>query len=243
MKSFNIEELKELIPDYITGNIDEQSKQKLESAMTESLELRELYNELSGALAFVSGAKFSEPSPQYFTTLLPRIHERIEKQQAEKYSWGKVPLIWKMLVPVAAIILIAVVYYLVKPTETQVSKDDKKIENINKDTNRNKTDDNGNNKLPNDNRESLVKETPHKENEKPTHKVKKLDNYDFVQDQYIIKDSNYTDIKDDEVDVDESSPFSTGSGAGLDEDTENAIDELTDTEQNSLLKQLEKSNL
>ena len=51
-------------------------------------------------------------------------------------------------------------------------------------------------------------------------------------------DNDYTSVDDDETSV-----FTTGEGAGLDLETEEALKELSDTEQDLLLKQLEKSNL
>jgi hypothetical protein len=243
----NIEELKNLIPDYITGQISDSDKLMLENAMSESAELKELYNEMTGTLAFVNNIKFSEPSPQYFSTLLPRIHERIQQQEENKFSWANIPAVWKMLVPIAAVVVIAVVYYLVKPGEVQVTKDDKKIENIKKDSNnnnnQNNNNDNKNSQLPQDNKENIVKETHENEKQNKTEHKKHFKPDNIVK--HEAPDTNHTDnedLKDDYTTVDdESSPFSNGEGAGF--DYENELDDLTDTEQNTLLKQLEKSNL
>jgi hypothetical protein len=245
MKSIkNIEELKNLIPDYITGQISQSDKLMLEDAMSESAELKELYNEMIGTLAFVNNVKFSEPSPQYFSTLLPRIHDRIQQQEESKFSWVNIPAVWKMLVPIAAVVLIAVVYYLVKPSGVQITKDDKKIENIKKDSNNNNqnNNDNKNSQLPQDTKENIVKENEKQENKTEHKKHYKQDN--IVRHETPI-DTNHTDsedLKEDYTTVDDdSSPFSNGEGAGF--EYENELDDLTDTEQNNLLKQLEKSNL
>ena len=149
----NIEQLMQLIPDYITGEISSSDKLMLEKAMNESAELRELYNEMTGTLAFVRRhVKLKEPPEQYWNSLLPRIHQRIEDKESKAFSWDKIPSLWKVLVPIAAVVLIALIYYLVKPSDTQITKD-KEIENIKKDTNKdnieNKNNDNKNdNKLP-----------------------------------------------------------------------------------------------
>jgi len=252
MKSnINIEELMQLIPDYITGQIDENDKRMLESAMNESAELRELYNEMSGTLAFVNNIKFVEPSLQYWNALLPRIHERIEQQESKKFSWNKIPNLWKMLVPIAAVVIIALVYYLVKPSGVQMTKDENKIENINKDTNKDKIENNKeDNKLPENSKEGLVKEDEkHKSDDdaRKDIKINKTDNYNLVKEETVTNDSNYKEQEplngDYTSDIDETSVFSTGEGAGLDYKTEDELKELSDTEQNSLLKQLEKSNL
>src|SRR5688500_3832424 len=115
----NIEELKYLVPDYITGQISDPDKAAVEDALKQSAELREFHNELKSTFEFVGTVKFEEPSPQYFNNLLPRIHQRIEEQEAKKFSWDKVASFWKVLVPVAAIVVIALVYYMVKQSDTQ----------------------------------------------------------------------------------------------------------------------------
>src|SRR4030095_4019705 len=112
----NIEELKHLIADYITGQSDEQEKALVEKALSESAELRELYDEIKKTLEFVTTVKAAEPPEQYWNSLLQRIHQRIEAEEARKFSWDKVPAVWKVLVPIAAIVLIALIYYLVKPS-------------------------------------------------------------------------------------------------------------------------------
>ncbi|MCI0449402.1 MAG: hypothetical protein L0Y79_06400, partial [Chlorobi bacterium] len=123
MKSkINIEQHKQLIPDYITGQIDEKDKLILERAMGESPELKAFYEDIKATLSFVSSVKLEEPSPAYWNTLLPRIHERIERREAEKFSWAKVSAVWKVLVPIAAVILIAIIYYLAKPSDIQMTK-------------------------------------------------------------------------------------------------------------------------
>jgi hypothetical protein len=250
----NIEELKYLIPDYITGKVSDDEKIAIEKALLESAELREFHNEMKEVFGFVEKVKFEEPSPQYWANMLPRIHERIDKQEAGSaasgFSWDKISAFWKVLVPVAAVILIAVIYFAVKPSETQMTKDDSpKKENINNDTNSdkqkiNKQEDTNENKS----RENIVKENPGqnienfiKERKAP---VKNEDN--FVKDETPEKpEENQLPVKEEftAIEVDELSVFAVGEGAGFDEELENELKELNNHEQNMLLKELENSNL
>jgi hypothetical protein len=249
MKSkINIEELKVLIPDYITGQIDDKDKLMLEKAMGESPELSAFYNDTKRTFEFVSSVKLEEPPPQYWNTLLPRIHERIEQRQAEKFSWDKVSSVWKVLVPIAAVMLIALIYYLVKPSETQMTKDEeKKIEKI-EDKNKILDDNKVEKKLPEIKDEKIVKEEKVKEDRIAKRKrVFKTDN--IVKDETPAdenKDKEQEPSKEDlftASDIDESSVFAGGEGAGLDDETVNLLEKLDDKQQNSLLEELENSNL
>lgn len=253
---FNIEELKYLIPDYITGQISDADKAVIEKALAESEELREFHNEMKGVFGFVEKVKFREPSPQYWANLLPRIHERIEQQESKTisagFSWDKISALWKILVPVAAVILIAVIYYAVKPSETQLTKDDKKIENLNKDTNsevKEKSNDKKQEDIQNNtNPENIVKEQPEP----------KQDNYVKERKQPVQHEENTskddTPKKEEEkqipvkeevasIEIEELSVFGTGEAAGFDEEIENDLKNLNNNEQDMLLKELENSNL
>lgn len=250
----NIEELKFLIPDYITGQINDADKTVIEKALLESPELREFHNEMKGVFGFVDKVKFEEPSPQYWANMLPRIHERIEKQEAKSlssgFSWGKISAFWKVLVPVAAVILIAVIYFAIKPSETQMTKDDsRKKENIIKDTNSdrqkiNKQEDTNDKKSP----ENIVKEKPEQNIEKVIKKRKSPVNNEgnFVKEETPEKpEEEQIPVKEEftAIEVDELSVFATGEGAGFDEEIENDLKNLNNNEQNLLLKELENSNL
>ncbi len=138
----NTEEIKFMIPDYISGMLNDTDKVQVDEAIKESAEVREFYNEMKGTFDFVSTVKFEEPAPVYWNSLLPRIHDKIDSRESKGFSWDKIASMWKVLVPIAAIILIALVYYMVKPSNTQLTEE-KKIEQIKKDTSK---DDNNINK-------------------------------------------------------------------------------------------------
>ena len=48
----NIDEIKYLIPDYVTGHLNNAEKLKVEDALSKSNELRDFYNEMKSVLSF-----------------------------------------------------------------------------------------------------------------------------------------------------------------------------------------------
>ena len=219
--------------------------------MNEYPELRGFYNETKKTFEFVSSVKAEEPPQQYWNSLLPRIHQRIEAQEAKKFSWDKVSAVWKVLVPIAAIILIALIYYLVKPSNTQITRDEKKNEKIIKDSSKeNNTEEK---KIPeNKQDERIVKEEKHQPENyvKKNRKTNRVNDDNLAKEEIKIKDDNIQNniqqepLKEDlAADMEETSVFSMGEGAGLDEETENELKNLNNNEQDALLEELESSNL
>ena len=253
MKSnLNIEEIQLMIPDYISGELSDEEKALVEGAMKESAELRQFYSEMKETFNFVGSVKFTEPAPQYWNSLLPRIHEKIESRESKAFSWDKVSAIWKVLVPIAAVILIALVYYIVKPTNTQLTED-KKIENIKKDSSK----DNDNN--PKEEKQVEKKNENNLTNEQDKSAEKHnviLKRNNIQKNDNIVKDEeksvNNNDVvketvKDEQlavdVDIEETSIFATGEAAGFDEEIENELKNLNDSEQSQLLDEIINSNL
>lgn len=250
-----IEELKLLIADYVTGQLNDNDKAVIEKALKESAELREFRADTERTFKFVNTVKLKEPSPQYWSSLLPRIHQRMEQQEAKKLSWDKISSIWKVLVPIAAIILIAIIYYLVKPSNTQITKEEKNIEKIVKDTTKDTTKDKNENKIEekkipeNKQDERIIKEEKRKPEDsvKKDRKTNKVNDGNLAKEEIKVNDDNTQrePVKEDlaVIDMEETSVFSTGAGAGLDDETENELKNLNDNEQNSLLEELQNSNL
>lgn len=255
----NIEELKFLVPDYITGQISDSDRAMLEKAMAESPELREFHNELKGTFDFVSTVKHEEPHPQYWQNLLPRIHQRIEENESKKLAGSSsLAWLWKVLIPAAAIILIAVIYYVVKPSNTQLTKDENKnIEKINKDSVKDEKKPNQQEikqpetkqpetKQPEIKQDNIVKEHQRKPYA-PEKKNIRIEDENIVKDEIQIDENNQITVPEQEdvasIDLNETSVFTAGEAGGFDEELENDLKELNDKEQNTLLKELENSNL
>lgn len=244
----NTEEIKLLIPDYITGNISDSNRSIVTQALNESEELREVHSELKSSFDVVGSYKFKEPTQQYFINLLPRIHQRIEEREEKLAVKNPFAIWWKILVPVAAIILIVIIYKLAtNDPGTQLTKEDKK-ENIKQVE---KID-------------SVVKQNEQKQNiedrkeftneNKKLDKVKRLKVYkdnDTLKDDFPNNKDNDNKkadmIPDSEEfasnDIKEISLFGTGEAGGIDEELMDEIEKLNVNEQDDLLKQLELSNL
>lgn len=252
---YNTEEIMMLIPDYITGELSSTEKALVEKALNESPELKELYNDMKSSMGFINSVKQEEPAEQYWNSLLPRIHDKIDARQNEGFSWEKLSVIWKVLVPVAAVILIALVYYIVKPSDTQLTEE-KKIEQKLNDSTEKQNIDNKQQENIKEKRDDLVKEneTPGKIKEDGNYRrsVNNSDknNENIVKDHTPI-DNDETPLKEssnneqitEELDVDETAVFASGSAAGLDEDTENELKKLNNKEKDKLLEELLNSNL
>lgn len=242
----NIEEIKLMLPDYVMDKLNQEEKKIVDSALQSSPELRKLFEDLSDTFSFVGSVKLEEPPAQYWSTLLPRIHERIESKQRSGY-FEKLIGYWKIAVPIAAVILIALVYYLVinKQTETTITKKDEVIQN---DTLAPKTkDDNIKKEIvkKNDEKETVKKNEPIK------HKLPKVKFDQFTD----IKDNTPKNIyearkKEEQIDnddntasdIEEESVFGQAAG-GLDEETETSLNRLSEREEESLIKQLKNTNL
>lgn len=246
----NIDEIQHMIPDFISGGLSEEEKTLVENAMSESAELKQFYDEMKDTFNFVSSVKFTEPVPQYWNSLLPRIHEKIESREAKGFSWDKASAIWKVLVPIAAVILIALVYYIVKPSNTQLTED-RKIENIKNDSSRDnnvkeekKVEKKSENSLTDEQDKSTEKQNIiiKRDNVKKNDNIVK-DEEKSVNNNNVVKET----VKDEQlavdVDIEETSIFATGEAAGFDEEIENELKNLNDSEQSQLLDEIINSNL
>lgn len=256
----NIEEIMMLLPDYITGNISNSDKNLVQNALKDSDELNALYNQMKGALNFAQSVKHSEPAPQYWNSLLPRIHNRIEEKKENGFSWEKLSALWKVVLPVAAIILIAIIYYIIKPSDIQLTddkkSDEKKIEKIQNDSAElyKKTINNEKEELAQDDKKTNKignKENKQfkQQNNKMVKKYLPKNNENILKEDKSVQDEEIqspditnNDQLADDIDLESESIFN-GESAGLDEDTENELSKLNNKEQYELLNELKEVNL
>jgi len=259
-KNYNIEELKLLIPDYITGDISDADKQTIQSALSNSAELALFHREMKNVLEFVGEVKPEEPGPAYWNSLIPRIHDRIEEQGQSKFSWGNITSLWKILVPVTAIVLIAVLYYSLKPSESEITKEDKlELQQELKTKDENKTTDSLSKVKTEDLKQNIPRGNIKQERTGDEKSPKKY----LVPDRKLIQPKiKYDNIVKEEtpekqiepvntnesadivnIDPDETSVFTIGESAGLDEETETELNKLKENEKDLLLEQLLNSNL
>ncbi len=244
----NLEEIKLLLPDYITGSLSESENKKVEGAIAASSSLKEIYQQMREALDFARSIQADEPSPQYWVNLLPRIHERLEAKEKNNPA----SYIWKILVPVAAVVLIFIIYRISYNPETEISKNEV-IKNYNeklvtKDTTEKKIE---KTPTPVRNEENLAEDKQATEKRhyiKRKYKEKDEDNLanknnenkenrDNIRKEFIDNDLESV------ADVDDYAIFGAGVPGSIDDETDNELDKLNDNEQNDLLETLSNSNL
>jgi hypothetical protein len=264
-KKIKIEEIKLLIPDYVTGSLNEKDKRLVEDALKSSKELQDFYNEVRDTLQFVKAVKLEEPLPQYWNNLLPRIHQRIEEREQKRLFGFRKPmsLVWKFLLPVTAVILIFIIYRIAFTPGTQYTSKEKVV----------KTD-TGTIQRPN-NMEQAPKEKPtlgekSKANNielKPPNVYRKRSNEEnrsflngenIVENKKQIEENNLSSELNLEEDTttdfslsSEFSPlnlgvtqvFSEAQPGTFDEEMENELDRLNNVEKEKLLNDLENTNL
>lgn len=256
---FDIEKIKLLLPDYVTGSLSEDEAQMVKNAIDASEEVKILYLDMKNALDFAGAVKYKEPAPQYWNNLLPRIHEKIDEREQKSAAKNPLSYIWKVLVPVAAVILIFIVYRISFTPKTEISENEQKNINNEKvekiDTAEHKTPVEKfieKPVTPKTNEENIA----NKKNEKSrnvrhhrTEKIQKNENLanetnDFEK---PVSREDIGKITRKELasiaDVDELSIFGAGTPGTLDEDTEKELDKLNKDQQDNLLKELSNSNL
>jgi hypothetical protein len=233
----NIEKIKLMLPDYAMDKLNPEEKKIVENALQESTELMALYGELSGTFNFVNGVKLEEPSAQYWSTLLPRIHERIETKQ-KRFSVETLVSYWKIFVPAAAVILIALIYFLVINKQSDKTITKKQIEQIQKDTVK-KTDDIKKEVVKEEDKGKESPKTEKVKNHKPGFKkLPDVKNIDVAQKKEELESNG--DFASE--DIEQESVFGEGAGS-LDEETESGLDRLSDNEEQLLIQELKNSNL
>ncbi len=250
-KKLNIEEIKELLPDYITGSLSWEEAALVQDTIKTNTEIAELYADMKGALEFVGSVKFEEPVPQYWNNLLPRIHERIEAKEDKKLFKNPIPLLWKILVPVAAIILIAIIYKLSVSPENQITQDktkntqqekievpDNKTQNEKKQVDVSKIEDKA--------KDNLNKSTPVKKSRvlKNEDKIQINDEHNLAQKENNIEEQELNLLKEFRAEeFNDLSDISEVDANTQDEELENEIEKLSSADKSALLDEISNSNL
>lgn len=257
----DIENIKLLLPDYVTGSLSHEEAQMVKNAIDTSEEVRSLYLDMKNALEFAGSVKYEEPVPQYWNNLLPRIHEKIEEREQKSIAKKPLSYIWKVLVPVAAVILFFIIYRISFTPETEITEEEQK--NIinekveKKDTIEQKIPAEKNIEkqvVPKSNKENIVNKNNEKQRSARHHRKERIQKREDLADKTNDFENalNNGDIRKEKItgkdlaalaDVEELSIFGTGPPGTFDEETENELDKLNENERDNLLKELSNSNL
>ena len=245
-----IEDIKILIPDYITGSLNKEEAEIVENAIRSNNEIADLYNEMKNAFDFVNDVKFDEPMPQYWNNLLPRIHEKIEAKEQKGLFKAPIPLLWKILLPVAAVILIFIIYKIAYTPETQFTQ--KKIDTIQQQTQK---EQNTEKKI------EPVEKQQAENNIEPKLNVKQTINkrYHFTENNKFEKSSDQDNLAQNEqktestetelldafasVDANDIATLTETEGTGIDEELINEMDKLNSNDKEIILEELSKTDL
>ncbi|MFA7360640.1 MAG: hypothetical protein WC139_06345 [Candidatus Kapaibacterium sp.] len=105
----NYEELLYNLPDYVAGKItDENLLLRIQSELNSNPEFKAEYDLLSETYSAVKDMKFSEPPVHYFTNLVPKINEKINKQKESKGIAGffRLSNLVKYALPAVSVVLL-----------------------------------------------------------------------------------------------------------------------------------------
>lgn len=108
---YSKEELFENLPDFIENKITEVNlKTAIEEEISSNPDFKTEFESLLSMMKSVKEIEFQEPPVNYFSTLLPRINEKLnnEPEKISLHIWFS--RLWKYAVPVAAVIIFFISY-------------------------------------------------------------------------------------------------------------------------------------
>ncbi|MEO8210921.1 MAG: hypothetical protein ABI840_10190 [bacterium] len=109
---FSTEELIQSLPDFITNKIsDINLKSEIENELRINGDFKLEYNELKSTLGFLNSYDFESPSESYFNNLSVKINDRINNENITESFWKRLSLVWKILIPVIPVIILAIVLF------------------------------------------------------------------------------------------------------------------------------------
>ena len=245
---FNIEEIKLLIPDYVSGSLTEEENSMVKNAIDSSDELKELYLDMKNAFEFADTMKYEEPAPQYWNNLLPKIHKKIDAREQQSLAKNPLTYIWKILVPVAAVVLFLIIYKISFAPDTEITQNQdrqiKEEKTVTKDTVKEEI---APLKTKDDTKYEVAKNNV-------IHKKSKTKDVDYAAEQKDnVKEpvrQNEIKIKSNEENddfaslaVDELTIFGAGMHGTIDDDLDNELEKLSSSDQENFLEELSNSNL
>lgn len=120
------------LPDYINGNItDGELEKQIRNEIDNNPEFRSEYESMKNTFALLGTAALSEPSPFYFTNLLPNINEKIDAgAKHEGIFAGWLVNVLKFAIP--ALILILGYFIYTQITGSNDSTEEKMTDDRNK---------------------------------------------------------------------------------------------------------------
>lgn len=113
MENNHFDELLYSLPDYITGELDDEKiKEEIEAKLLVDSSFREEYDSLKSTMNFLQEAELEPPSEVYFANLQANILSKVRKENpSEKQSiLGRLVGYWKVVVPALTVCVVLVIY-------------------------------------------------------------------------------------------------------------------------------------
>lgn len=113
MENIHFDELHYSLPDYITGELDDEKiKEQIEAKLLVDSSFREEYDSLKATMNFLQEAELEPPSEVYFANLQANILSKVHKDTpAEQHGiLAKLVGYWKVLIPALTVCVVLVIY-------------------------------------------------------------------------------------------------------------------------------------
>lgn len=113
METNNFDELMYSLPDYITGELnDEDTKQKIEAKLLTDSSFREEYDSLKATMNFLTETELESPSEVYFANLQASILSKVhaKKEKSTDSLLVRLAGYWKVFVPALTVCVVIVIY-------------------------------------------------------------------------------------------------------------------------------------
>ncbi len=113
MENNHFDELLYSLPDYITGELDDEKiKGEIEAKLLVDSSFREEYDSLKSTMNFLQEAELEPPSEVYFANLQANILSKVRRESpSERQSiLGRLVGYWKVVVPALTVCVVLVIY-------------------------------------------------------------------------------------------------------------------------------------
>ncbi len=113
METNNFDELMYSLPDYITGELnDDDVKAKIEAKLLADSSFREEYDSLKATMNFLTETELESPSEVYFANLQASILSKVHAKKEKRNESFLVRLAgyWKVFVPALTVCVVIVIY-------------------------------------------------------------------------------------------------------------------------------------
>lgn len=110
-----------LLPEYAQGTLTTEESARVEEHLKDCPRCRAELLEIKETLAAIDQNGAQEVPKAYFSSIVPRVHERLEQRQSS--AWNRYPSLTKIVLPLSAAIVIAVLVWNIPLPNGTVEKE------------------------------------------------------------------------------------------------------------------------